>query len=228
MRRSILLGGAGAVFALVLLVSVRPDWVRAAWAAGPQALYSAAMVDDAAFTPATSAVLITGAEFDDAAPDSVNEGDGGAVRMSSRRELYVQIRDAAGNERGLNVDAAGAIATTISSSALLEVQGDQLTPVTTTVACDDTGAIAHTFDATAVYADIWNSSAANDVCVLWGTTGTPDRTNRASCAVILGADAGSGTSEVFRTPSTARIGSEAFECDAAAASTVIVTEWRTQ
>lgn len=71
-------------------------------------------VDDTAFTPATSRVVIAGAEFDDSAPDSVDEGDGGALRMSGRRELYVQIRDAAGNERGLNVDASGRIATTTS------------------------------------------------------------------------------------------------------------------
>ena len=63
--------------------------------------------DDAAFTPGTSKVLMFGATFDDTAPDSVNEGDAGAVRMSARRELYVQLRDAAGNERGLNIDASG-------------------------------------------------------------------------------------------------------------------------
>ena len=53
-----------------------------------------------------------GAFFDDVAPDSVDEGDAGALRMSARRELYVQLRDAAGNERGLKVDANGAIAIT--------------------------------------------------------------------------------------------------------------------
>lgn len=62
--------------------------------------------DDAAFTPATDKVAMVGAEFDDTTPDSVDEGDAGALRMSSRRELYSQIRDAAGNERGANVDAS--------------------------------------------------------------------------------------------------------------------------
>ncbi len=65
--------------------------------------------DDAAFTPATDKVLMVGAEFDDTSPDSVNEGDAGAIRMSANRNLYVTIRDAAGNERGLNVDASGRI-----------------------------------------------------------------------------------------------------------------------
>ncbi|UCD58217.1 MAG: hypothetical protein JSV16_03645, partial [Candidatus Hydrogenedentota bacterium] len=67
------------------------------------------MTDDAAFTPGSTAFTPAGGTFDDTAPDSVDEGDGGAFRMSSRRELYVQIRDAAGNERGLNVDASGNI-----------------------------------------------------------------------------------------------------------------------
>lgn len=70
---------------------------------------SSSVVDDAAFTPATSRVAMVGAEFDDVSPDSVDEGDGGAIRMSARRELYVQIRDAAGNERGLNINASNQI-----------------------------------------------------------------------------------------------------------------------
>lgn len=73
------------------------------------------MVDDAAFTPAVSSINPIGAFFDDAAPDSVNEGDGGVVRMSANRNLYVTIRDAAGNERGLNIDASGQLAITVAS-----------------------------------------------------------------------------------------------------------------
>lgn len=75
-------------------------------------------VDNAAFTPATSAVTMFGATFDDVATDSVNEGDGGAVRMSANRNLYSTIRDAAGNERGLNVDANGEIGISAIRSAL--------------------------------------------------------------------------------------------------------------
>jgi len=61
--------------------------------------------DDAAFTPGTDLVTPTGAMFDDVAPDSVDEGDVGIPRMAANRVLYVTIRDAAGNERGVNVDA---------------------------------------------------------------------------------------------------------------------------
>lgn len=63
--------------------------------------------DDAAFTPATTKVMMAGFEFDDVATDSVDEGDAGAARMSANRNQYVQIRDSAGNERGLNIDANG-------------------------------------------------------------------------------------------------------------------------
>lgn len=65
--------------------------------------------DDAAFTPATDKVTMVGFEFDDSSPDSVNEGDAGAARMSANRSQYVQIRDGAGNERGLTIDASGLI-----------------------------------------------------------------------------------------------------------------------
>lgn len=76
------------------------------------------IVDDAAFTPATSSVMMAGFEYDDTTPDSVNEGDAGAARMSANRNIYVQIRDNAGNERGLNVDASGNIGVGSIVSAL--------------------------------------------------------------------------------------------------------------
>lgn len=75
-------------------------------------------VDDAAFTPGTSLVTMVGAEFDDTGPDSVDEGDAGALRMSANRNLYVRIRDNAGNERGLNVDASGFIGVTDGAGSL--------------------------------------------------------------------------------------------------------------
>ena len=65
--------------------------------------------DDAAFTAASGKVVVSGAVFDDSSPDAVNEGDGGAVRMSVRREQYNQIRDAEGNERGAYVTSGNAL-----------------------------------------------------------------------------------------------------------------------
>lgn len=66
-------------------------------------------IDDAAFTVATDDIVPIGAMFDDVTPDSVNENDAGVVRMSANRNVYSTIRDAAGNERGVNVDAANAL-----------------------------------------------------------------------------------------------------------------------
>jgi hypothetical protein len=77
------------------------------------------IADDAAFTPATSEVLPVGFTFDDVAPDSVNEGDIGAGRMSANRCQYVNIRDNAGNERGLNIDASGQLAITLAAAQTL-------------------------------------------------------------------------------------------------------------
>src|SRR3990167_6031391 len=90
------------------------------------------MTDDAAFTPGTTAITPMGAMFDDTSPDSVNEGDGGVVRMSGNRNLYVTIRDAAGNERGLNIDAGGGLsvashAVTNAGTFVVQVDGAALT-----------------------------------------------------------------------------------------------------
>jgi hypothetical protein len=62
--------------------------------------------DGASFTPGTSAVSVLGAEFDDVAPIAIAEGKAGALRMSANRNLYLMLRDGAGNERGVNVTAA--------------------------------------------------------------------------------------------------------------------------
>lgn len=93
------------------------------------------IADDAAFTPGTTKVAMVGFEFDDDTPDSVGEGDAGAARMSANRNIYVQIRDAAGNERGLNVDASGQIAVTGAvtvSATNLDIR--DLTQATDTIA----------------------------------------------------------------------------------------------
>lgn len=78
----------------------------------------ATLTDDGAFSPANHGVHMAGYTFDDVAPDSVDEGDAGAARMSANRNQYVQIRDNAGNERGLNVDANGEIGVGAIRSAL--------------------------------------------------------------------------------------------------------------
>jgi hypothetical protein len=64
-------------------------------------------VDDSSFGVGTDSVAPLGGLFDNVTPDSVDEGDSGFVRMSANRNLFINIRDAAGNERGLNIDVNG-------------------------------------------------------------------------------------------------------------------------
>ena len=80
---------------------------------------SSVIVDDAGFTPGTSSIQMVGAEFDDSGPDSVDEGDGGAIRMSANRNLYTTIRDAAGNERGVNVDSSNQLLVVEASASAI-------------------------------------------------------------------------------------------------------------
>lgn len=49
-------------------------------------------VDDAAFTPATSKVAMAGFEADESSTDSVDEGDGGAARMTLDRKQIVTLQ----------------------------------------------------------------------------------------------------------------------------------------
>jgi hypothetical protein len=78
------------------------------------------LIDDVvhANDAALGKVAALGAQFDDTTPGTTTENNIRALRMSTRRELYVQVRDAAGNERGLNVDASGNIAVTDAGGSL--------------------------------------------------------------------------------------------------------------
>jgi hypothetical protein len=49
------------------------------------------------------------AVFDDVTPTAITENNFGYVRMSANRNQYTTIRDAAGNERGVNVSAGNAL-----------------------------------------------------------------------------------------------------------------------
>lgn len=86
-------------------------------AANPLPTVSTALIaDDAAFTVATSKVMPVGALADESGPDSVNEGDIGALRMSLNRNLFTVLRDGAGNERGAYVNASGQLSVSIDNT----------------------------------------------------------------------------------------------------------------
>lgn len=56
------------------------------------------------------------AQFDDASPTAITENQFGNLRMSANRNLYETIRDAAGNERGANVNASNQLSVSVDNS----------------------------------------------------------------------------------------------------------------
>lgn len=147
-----------------------------------QLLDNVVIVDDAAFTPGTTSVSMAGFTFDDTAPDSVNEGDAGAARMSANRNIYVQLRDAAGNERGLNVDASGQLAVTTALDGAIsgsELQVDIVSSSTLTVDLGanndvtiDNSSIVHAEDSahSSGHAGIMPLAVRNDTLAALATT----------------------------------------------------------
>lgn len=81
------------------------------------------LIDDVvhASDAAASKSALAGCQFDDTSPGTTTENNVKPVRCSTRREVYTQIRDAAGNERGVNVNAANALAITMYDSSGNEV-----------------------------------------------------------------------------------------------------------
>ena len=118
--------GLLALLALVGVLVVCPGYTRDVSGDGQkailialEALVGGTVVDDAAFTPGTTTVSMIGLQYDDTSPDSVNEGDGGAPRMSANRNQYMTVRDAAGNERGANVNASNQLAVVEASGSAI-------------------------------------------------------------------------------------------------------------
>lgn len=63
-------------------------------------------IDDAAFTPATDSVTVVAGFADETTPDSVDEGDQGALRMTLDRKLLVRMVGASDGNRA-DVDSSG-------------------------------------------------------------------------------------------------------------------------
>lgn len=76
----------------------------------------ASKVDDAAMGIATDSVAPTGFLADQTSPDSVNEGDVGIARMTLARIALGTIWDAAGNERGANVNASNQLEVAVGNT----------------------------------------------------------------------------------------------------------------
>lgn len=83
---------------------------------------SAGFADNSAFTFGTTAVTPVGFVYDDVAPNAVTENRAAAPRMSGNRVPYAQLRDAAGNERGVNVTAANELLVSVNNATLAVTQ----------------------------------------------------------------------------------------------------------
>jgi hypothetical protein len=75
-------------------------------------------VDDSAFTPGTDSVGVAGYFADETAPDSVDEGDIGAARMTlDRKQLFVLV-DATTDSQRLAINASGEAQVDVAAHAL--------------------------------------------------------------------------------------------------------------
>lgn len=81
------------------------------------ALTALQLIDDVvhASDAAVSKAALAGCQFDDVSPGTTTENSVRPLRCSTRREAYTQIRDAAGNERGANVNASNELLVALSS-----------------------------------------------------------------------------------------------------------------
>ena len=165
-------------------------------------------VDDAAFTPGTSRVLVIGAEADETAADSVDEGDAGALRMTLERALHVNMRATGGAE--IVATALGQAAAAASLPVVLATNDPAVTSLAILDDGDETdrakvniiaGQVAITGGAGAVAANTPRATLASDdpAVVALQIIDDWDESDRAKVNPIVGqagVAAGSGTNGV--------------------------------
>ena len=146
------------------------------WSAGPGGnIPWRANVDNGAFTFGVANATASGGVVDDTAPNAVTENSSGAFRMSTRRELYSQIRDAAGNERGVNVSAANALK--VDGSAVTQPVSLASTTITGTVTVSDP-----------TFTDATGTAVPANAAFVAGTDGTNTRALKTDAAGELQVD----------------------------------------
>lgn len=156
---------------------------------------SSEKVDDAAFTVATDKVLVLGGFADDTSPDSVDEGDVGALRMTLDRKLLVRLVGASDGNR-LDIDASGhaqvdiaAISvTTFPVSKNTSVNSETNPIFVSTVNTVVSGSEIHNYSTATVAAD----TASNHDYTVAGTTFL--------CKQVLGSASGAAKFEVQSGP----------------------------
>jgi hypothetical protein len=82
------------------------------------------LVDDAAFTPGTTRVAMAGFEADESSTDSVDEGDGGAARMTLDRKQIVTLQPhTAGGSSVYHLISANSTNATVVKNAAGQLYG---------------------------------------------------------------------------------------------------------
>jgi len=142
-------------------------------------------VDDAAFTVATDSVVPIGMMADQTTPDSVNEGDVGIPRMLLNRIALNAIWDAAGNERGANVNASNELTTTSSQNGTWTMQpGNTANTTAWLMKLDQTGANNDVDVATFPSASSANNTGAQVSVTTSSGTVLASFSTRKGCAVV--------------------------------------------
>jgi len=78
---------------------------------------SAIAVDDSAFTVATDSVSVSGYLADETTPDSVDEGDIGAARMTLDRRQIIVLSDSTTESQRLAIDSSGNAQTEVNNAS---------------------------------------------------------------------------------------------------------------
>ena len=97
-----------------------------------------------------------------------------------------------------------------------------------TVNCTPSGAANFTANAADLRVVIRNNSTSLDVGVLWGATTGASLLSATGYSVRVGADAGSGDSSLYITPSGLSVGGESFACYSSGSAILTVIAWRAE
>ncbi len=96
------------------------------------------------------------------------------------------------------------------------------------VVCPPTGTGNFTANAADLRLEIRNNDTFFDVGVLWGALTGATLLTPIGYSVRMGADAGSGDSSLYVTPSGLRVGGESFACYSGGTAVLTVIAWRAE
>lgn len=208
--------------ALTTLTPVDGDYVPlrvtstgALWVTLTAAGNTDVMQDDSAFTPATSYVGASGFFADETAPDSVDEGDIGAARMTLDRKQLMVLVDKTTDANRLAIDANGYVTVNQAATVNVDIQdswagltggGTEAGVLRVTIANDSTGVI--TVDASDL--DIRNLTLTDDAVKVSANSTANSQTNPIFVQVVSGVVSGNevvfyGTSAAVAANGTANI-----------------------